>query len=70
MVFTFSDLAVKLFLEDKWGKVSLFMCILIVGNFFFQFICSALSKTLMIVNKQELGLILFMLALALRYILM
>lgn len=65
-VFSFTALAVDIFLGKEWEPVSSFIYILIFGKLF-QFINSPLSSTLMIINKQELGLYLIVSSLILRY---
>lgn len=65
-VFVFSDIAVTVFLGDEWAEVAFFMCVLIVGKFF-QFINAPLSSTLMIINRQELGMLMIIVSLAFRY---
>ncbi|WP_375321582.1 lipopolysaccharide biosynthesis protein [Aliivibrio logei] len=62
-----SMFGIEIILGNEWAQVNTILIILMFSKSF-QLMNSPLSSTLMIVNKQELGLVLILLSLGFRYI--
>lgn len=66
IVFVAAPFAVDLVLGDEWREAGVYMQILMIG-FYFRFINSPISSTFSIINKQEIGLIIIIFSLLLRW---